>query len=547
LKIALAQTDLTIGAFEENTEAIAGLCENALEQGCELIVFPELAITGYPPRDLLERRDFIDGAQAALDTLVARIRGIGVLCGTITRNSTGIGKPLFNSAVLFEEGHILHMVHKQLLPSYDVFDEARYFRPGPSSEPADFHGRKIGITICEDIWNEPEFCPWCETYDTDPVDDLAKKGLDFLINISASPFSLNKPATRARIIRGLAARYGVPLLYCNSTGGQDCLVFDGGSFAAGPDGSVFAQAADFSRDLVMLDVEALTGDVKHVSSCPEEQVCRALVMSLRDYTRRCGISRVALGLSGGIDSSLTACLSVEALGSENVLGVLMPSAYTSDESLEDARSLASNLGIKTATLPITPMFDAYVQVLETVFEGRPMDVTEENIQARIRGALLMAISNKLGHMVLSTGNKSELAVGYCTLYGDMSGGYALISDVPKTMVYRLSRFINRKKELIPERVFEKPPSAELRPGQKDEDDLPPYDVLDPILELYLEKRFTPGEIVAEGFDEQVVAKVIRMVDANEYKRVQAPLGPKVTAKAFSCGRRYPVAHGFRSV
>lgn len=547
MKIALAQIDPVVGAFDENVEVMVGLCKSARNRGCSLIVFPELSITGYPPRDLLERKDFVGGGLAAFGRLVSEVKGIGVLCGTITRNISEVGKSLFNSAALFEDGRVLHLVHKQLLPSYDVFDETRYFKPGPPSEPVDFRGLKLGITVCEDIWNEPEFCPFCETYESDPVDDLAGKGATFFINISASPFTLGKPDTRARIIRGLAVKYQSPFLYCNATGGQDCLVFDGGSFAVRPDGEVFALAGDFCRDLLIADVENFTGDLKKVSGSPEEQICKALVLALRDYTLRCGITKVTLGLSGGIDSSLTACLAAEALGRENVLGVLMPSAYTSTDSMEDALALASSLEIETVTLPITRIFDSYLRVLENVFAGLPVDVAEENIQARIRGNLLMAVSNKLGYMVLSTGNKSELAVGYCTLYGDMSGGYALISDVPKTLVYRISRFINRDRVLIPERVFEKPPSAELRPGQKDEDDLPPYEVLDPVLELYLEKRCTPREIVANGYVEDVVKKIVRMVDANEYKRVQAPLGPKVTVKAFSCGRRYPVAHRFKSV
>ncbi len=547
MKIALAQTDPVIGAFEENVEAMTALCSRAEEAGCQLIVFPELSITGYPPRDLLERRDFIQGALNALDLFMERVQGIGVLCGNITRNSSNVGKPLFNSAILFENGRLLHTVHKQLLPSYDVFDETRYFKPGPASEPYDFHGLSLGITICEDIWNEPAFCPSCETYETDPVDVLAHKGADLFINISSSPFSLGKPETRAGIIRGLARKYERPFLYCNSVGGQDCLVFDGRSFGVGPDGEIFIQAGDFCQDFVVADLESLSGERKDISLRDEEQIYKALVLALRDYTQKCGIGKVTLGLSGGIDSSLTACLAVEAMGRENVLGVLMPSAYTSVESLEDARALASNLHIDTVTLPISRIFDSYLQTLEKLFSGLPMDVTEENIQARIRGNLLMAISNKLGHMVLSTGNKSELAVGYCTLYGDMSGGYALISDVPKTLVYKVSRFANRGRTLIPERVFKKPPSAELRPGQKDEDDLPPYELLDPILELYLEKRFTLQEIVDEGYPAEMVRKIISMVDANEYKRIQAPLGPKVTAKAFSCGRRYPVAQRFKAV
>ncbi len=547
MKIALAQINPTIGAFEETRQMICEHCQRARGKGCELVIFPELAITGYPPRDLLERPDFIKQAARSLSILVNEIRGIGVLVGTVTENRSGVGKPLYNSAVLFEDGNLLATFHKQLLPTYDVFDEARYFRPGPVSEPVYFHGKRLGVTICEDIWNEPALCPHCESYDRDPVEDLFKKGADVLINISSSPFSLGKLELRQNILSGIADRYNAPVIYCNSVGGQDCLVFDGASLCMAPGEKIISRAGQFCEDQVMVDLDAQTGEVRQGPVCHEEQVVSALVLALKDYTRRCSIKKVTLGLSGGIDSSLTAVLAVKAMGKENVLGVLMPSAYTSRESLEDAKALAKNLGIKTVTLSIVPVFDAYLEVLSTVFEGLPMDVTEENIQARIRGNLLMAISNKLGHMVLSTGNKSELAVGYCTLYGDMSGGYALISDLPKTLVYKVARFVNEKEAFIPERVFEKPPSAELRPGQTDQDDLPPYEVLDPILEYYMEQRLSPLEIVEMGFDKETVKRVISMVDKNEYKRLQAPLGPKITVKAFCCGRRYPVAHAYRPI
>ncbi len=547
MKIALAQINPTIGAFDDTCAKIEALCHEARGKGCHLIIFPELAITGYPPKDLLERPDFVEKAQEALESLVARVKGIAVLVGTVTRNETNVGKPLYNSAVLFENGKVLSIVHKQLLPTYDVFDEARYFRPGPPSIPVDFHGYRLGITICEDIWNEPAFCPHCETYDRDPVDDLCKKGADLIINISSSPFSLGKLEVREAILFGLSEKYRVPLIYCNSVGGQDCLVFDGASLCIGPDKDIIARAHQFEEDLVVCNLEDARGDVRPLPSCQEEQVASALVLALKDYTRRCGIKKVTLGLSGGIDSSLVAVLAVRALGAQNVLGVLMPSPYTSRESLEDAAGLADNLGIETRILPIDQIFGAYLDVLSDVFQGLPMNVAEENIQARIRGNLLMAISNKLGYMVLSTGNKSELAVGYCTLYGDMSGGYALISDLPKTLVYKVARFLNEQKKTIPERVFEKPPSAELRPDQKDQDDLPPYEVLDPILELYLEQKLSPRQIVERGYDEEIVRKIVQMVDRNEYKRLQAPLGPKITVKAFCCGRRYPVAHGYRPI
>ncbi len=545
MKIALAQTNHTIGAFEENLENIARVSQKALGKGARLVIFPELALAGYPPKDLLERPDFVKKANIALERLCEKRLNIAILLGTITENTTGIGKPLFNSAVLIDNGRIVSTIHKQLLPTYDVFDEARYFKEGDIQDPVTLEDLKIGITICEDIWNEPGLCPKCESYERDPVKELVKKGVDLLVNISSSPFCIGKLELRKNILKALSIQYNIPFLYCNSVGGQDCLVFDGASFCMSQDGQVVCQAHPFEEDLVIYDTYTKRGEIHSVYSCDEEAVSMALVLALRDYTRRCGIKKVTLGLSGGIDSSLTACLAVDALGRKNVLGVLMPSPYTSKESIEDALELARNLNIETVTLPITEIFESYMKTLNGIFSGLPMNVTEENIQARIRGNLLMAISNKLGHMVLSTGNKSEFAVGYCTLYGDMSGGYALISDVPKQLVYRVSRFINRKHQVIPERVFEKPPSAELRPNQKDQDDLPPYEILDPILELYLEERLSVDEICKRGFDEETVKRIVRMVDRNEYKRIQAPLGPKITSKAFCCGRRYPVAHGYR--
>ena len=545
LKIALAQINPTIGAFEQIRQAIKHECLTAKGRGCDLIVFPELCITGYPPKDLLERSDFVEEAEKSLAILVEEIDGIGVLVGTVTKNRSGVGKPLYNSAVLFENGKIIATVHKQLLPTYDVFDEARYFRPGPKADPVSFRGASLGITICEDIWNEPTLCPHCETYDRDPVGDLCQKGAQLIINISSSPFSIGKVEVREKILSGIAEKYNVPTIYCNSVGGQDCLVFDGASVCFLPNKQCIARAYQFKSDLVFADLKTQKGTLRPTAASEEEQIASALILALRDYTRRCSIKKVTLGLSGGIDSSLTALLATLALGPDNVLGVLMPSAYTSKESIEDAKALADNLGIPTVTLSIVPVFQAYLDVLSDIFEGLPMNVAEENIQARIRGNLLMAISNKLGHMVLSTGNKSELAVGYCTLYGDMSGGYALISDLPKTMVYKVADFLNKQYFCIPKRVFEKPPSAELRPDQTDQDDLPPYEVLDPILELYMEQKLSPSQIVQHGFDKETVKRIVSLVDRNEYKRLQAPLGPKITMKAFCCGRRYPVAHGYR--
>ncbi len=552
MQIAIAQINPAIGDFEGNIALISARAEEARSRGCELVVFPEMAICGYPPRDLLERNDFVKACFEAEKKLLSSVTGIGVLCGTITPAvGDGGGARLYNSALLFRDGVEVGRVHKRLLPVYDVFDETRYFVPGGHSAPVEFNGHRLGITVCEDMWSGTEECAALPFYSEDPVAELAGQGVDFMLNISASPFTLGKAEARICVLQQHANRLGLPFLYCNAVGGQDSLIFDGSSLAVDKRGNVACRANSFREDLVVLEVNLPEGKVssEDIRSWPEERaeaVCSALELGLRDYTRRCGIHSVTLGLSGGIDSALTAAVACRALGPEKVLGVIMPSPYTSEESIEDAEALAENLHIKCITLPIGNIFSSYLNVLAPVFEGRPPNVAEENIQARIRGNLLMAISNKLGHMVLSTGNKSELAVGYCTLYGDMSGGYALISDLPKTLVYEVARWLNSTEEIIPARVLTKPPSAELRPGQTDQDDLPPYEVIDPILEFYLEKSYSPYEIVMRGFDRDTVLKITTMVDRNEYKRKQAPPGPKVTSKAFGIGRRYPIAHRFRS-
>lgn len=550
MQIALAQIDSTIGAFEENCARILSACKQAAARGADLVVFPELALTGYPPKDLLERPDFVEAAARALEGLKARIHEVAgdtaCLLGTIRPSRSGAGKPLHNSAVLLQSGRILAEVHKRLLPTYDVFDEARYFAPGDRSEPVAFKSLRLGITICEDAWNEAQGCSWCEHYQADPVADLAAAGADVIINISASPFIVGKRELRRRLFSAQAARFKLPFLFCNSVGGQDCLVFDGASMAISPEGRLFSSVAQFREETCFAELPQCRGKLAAWDEEDEAQILAALELALKDYMAKCGIGSVTLGLSGGIDSALTAAIAARALGPDKVLGVLMPSAYTSRESIEDAEALAAALEIETVTLPITDIFASYMDTLSELFEGRAVDVTEENIQARIRGNLLMAISNKFGHMVLSTGNKSELAVGYCTLYGDMTGGYALISDLPKTMVYRVARHLNSLRPVIPERIFIKPPSAELRPGQTDQDDLPPYEVLDPILELYLEQRMSARQIVERGFSKEDVRRVISLVERNEYKRFQAAPGPKITSKAFCCGRRYPIAQGFCS-
>ncbi len=547
MKIAIAQFDSAIGSFDANIDKMVHFASDAADRGCRLVVFPELAVCGYPPKDFLEHREFVEGNLKALERLIESVKGIAVLCGYVEPNKHETGKPNYNTAILFENGSILAKVYKRLLPAYDIFDETRYFEPGDDFTPVEFHGKRLGIAICEDIWNDNEFMSR-SPYEIDPVRELANNGTDIFITISASPFDMGKIELRYRMLKHLSSKYNRPFLYANVVGGQDSIVFDGHSLAYDQNGTLMARAKAFEEDLIVIDLDAGKGDIHPVPQSREETLVNALVLALKDYMARCGFRSVVLGLSGGIDSSVTAAIAVRALGAENVLGVIMPSPYTSAESIEDAEALARNLGIQTLTIPITDVFHSYLKTLEPVFSGLGPDVTEENLQARIRGNILMALSNKFGHMVLSTGNKSELAVGYCTLYGDLTGGYALLSDVFKTEVYSVARFLNKTNKtgiLIPERVLEKAPSAELRPGQRDQDDLPPYDILDQILEGYLEGRMAPYRFVKRGFDRDVVAKVIQMVDRNEYKRLQAPIGPKVTTKAFGYGRRYPVAHGFR--
>jgi NAD+ synthetase len=563
VKIALIQINPLIGDFNYNGGRIEHWAGLARDKGCDLAIFPELALCGYPPQDLLERPSFIADHDAAFSRLVANISGIGVLCGQLEFHTDGIGKPLHNSATLFEDGNILFTARKRLLPSYDVFDETRYFEPGGSSEPFEYKGLSLGITVCEDIWNDKGSFPQ-QLYAVDPVGELlnnlrsAGKHIDLLINISASPFHIGKEAVKQDIFTEVCRSNKLPLIYVNQVGGQDSLLFDGWSMAMDREGRTAAQAARFAEDMVTLETDSWQGDIhekpsKVISVADNEagSVFQALVMGVRDYARKCGFSKGILGLSGGIDSAVTCAIACKALGPENVMGVAMPSPYSSRESVEDAEQLAKNLGCNYAAIPITDAFSTLKDSLQPVFEqeagmaGSRPDVTEQNIQARIRGNLLMAISNKHGSLLLSTGNKSEMAVGYCTLYGDMSGGLAVIADVPKMLVYKLAGFINHDQELIPASCISKPPSAELAPDQLDQDDLPPYEVLDPILRAYLEENKSIDEIVAKGFEKQVVEDIIRRIKTNEYKRKQAPLGLKVTSKAFGYGRRYPTAQNYR--
>lgn len=546
MRIALAQTNPTIGDFGRNMAKMKDVINRIRSANCDLVVFPELAVMGYPPKDLLEKAGFIENNLQVIKGLVKDSKGIGVICGFVDRNTSSVGKHLYNSAILFYNSHILLKVHKRLLPYYDVFDETRYFEPGPPTSSIVYNGEHMGLTICEDIWNDKDFFER-RLYPADPVEELVKDGAGILVNISASPYHIGKRNLRWEILKNIATKYKVLVIFVNQVGGNDDLLFDGNSLAINPDGHVVAMAREFEEDLVFFDTETQKGEIHPVTQTDSESILKALVMGTRDYVTKCGFKKVVVGLSGGVDSSLVAYIATEALGNENVLGVAMPSPYTSKESIEDAFKLSKNLGISLEVVPISNIFQAYLKELSSAFKGRAEDVTEENIQARIRGNILMALSNKFGYLVLSTGNKSELATGYCTLYGDMSGGLAVISDVPKTMVYELARHVNREGEIIPQRVLEKPPSAELKPGQRDQDTLPPYEILDGILREYIEHSKGPSEIIREGYDPEIVREVIKKVERNEYKRKQAAPGLKVTTKAFGYGRRYPIAQGYRGL
>ena len=543
MKIALAQINTTIGDFAGNTEKILQFIALARQKACDLVIFPELAIPGYPPTDYIDKQDFVRSNLGKLDHIAKASEGIGIILGYLDVNHDPGGKPFYNGAALLNEGKIISRVFKTLLPSYDVFDENRYFQPGKSNQVSHFSEKRLGITICEDIWNDKAFSHE-HLYSDDPVELLVKQGLDFLINISGSPFYLGKKDLRVNILTNLARKYHIPVVYVNLVGGNDSLLFDGGSMVIDSQGNLRASAKEFEEDLITFDVETNQGDLHPSMSTDEDLIFKALCMGTRDYVSKCGFSHVALGLSGGIDSSLVACIAAQALGKENVLGVAMPSLYSSPASLEDAQLLAQRLGINFRSISISDIFQIYLKELEPSFAQYESDTTEENLQARIRGNLLMALANKFRALVLMTGNKSEMAVGYCTLYGDMCGALAVISDVPKTMVYNLARYLNRHEELIPARVITRPPSAELKPDQTDQDTLPPYDVLDDILTEYVEKNRSNADIIKKGHDPKIVQDIIRRIHLNEYKRKQAPPGLKVTTKAFGIGRRYPIAHRF---
>ena len=541
MKIALGQINPTVGDFKRNAAKIVQYAERAREAGASLAIFPELAICGYPPRDLVEKPSFVSRNEETARKIAEATRGIAVICGLVTPAQVETGKSVMNSAALLRDGRIDFLQSKMLLPTYDVFDESRYFAPAARQELLPFCGRKLALTVCEDAWNDKHF--WHKRlYSVDPVEQLLGKGGQALVNVSASPFHIGKREVRSKMLQTIATTYKVPVIFVNQVGGNDSLIFDGSSFVVRADGSVVAQAKSFEEDLVCFDPDTLQGDIHPQVEGVEGSAYAALVLGTRDYVRKCGFSKVIIGLSGGIDSALTAVIAVDALGPENVTGVSMPGPYSSRGSIDDARALASNLGIRFEMVRITETFDAYRKALKPVFAGREEDVTEENLQARIRGSILMALSNKFGALVLSTGNKSELGVGYCTLYGDMVGGLAVISDVPKTMVYRLAEHVNAQRPVIPRSTLEKPPSAELRPDQTDQDTLPPYEVLDTIVEDYVESYKTPEQIAeAHGYDLALVRAVIRMVERSEYKRQQAAPGLKITEKAFGVGRRFPIA------
>ena len=545
MKIALAQINTTVGDFAGNEAKILSAYRRGVEAGVEMVVCPELATTGYPPRDLLFKSGFIKGNLALLDRLAAAAGKTGLLVGYVGENATRPGRESTNSVALLHKGKVLTTRVKTLLPTYDVFDEDRYFEPAKENVPVEFNGQKIGLTICEDVWNDEDF--WRDRrYRRNPAVELVEAGAKVIFNVSASPWHLGKNQTRFDMLHRLVVKTRAPLIYCNLVGGNDELVFDGCSLGFNGAGELVARGALFAEDFVAVDADAEQA-IAPDTTVDEEKVFKALVLGLRDYIHKCGFKSVVLGLSGGIDSALTACLAVAALGAEQVRGVSLPSQFSSQGSLDDARAIAERLGIRYDVISIQPPFQAVRGQLEAVFAGRPEDSTEENIQARLRGVTLMALSNKFGSLLLTTGNKSELAVGYCTLYGDMCGGLAVISDVPKTMIYRLARWINRDKEIIPAASITKPPSAELRPNQTDQDSLPPYDVLDAILEAYVVQGKSAAEIIADGFEEATVKRVVRLIDVNEYKRRQAAPGLKVTSKAFGVGRRIPIAQNYREV
>src|ERR1700758_593435 len=541
MQVGFAQINTTVGALKQNFDKIFEAYAKAVSAGAELVLTPELALTGYPPQDLVFKSRFVPETWEGINNLHRRVGRVPLLVGYVDFNPSPTGQPFVNACAILQQGQPIRKVFKTRLPTYDVFDEARYFEPATHQEPFELAGRRVGITICEDIWTE-KFLKR-ELYHQDPVADLVAQGADVIVNLSSSPFHVGKAALRIEMVSELASKFKVPFFYCNAIGGNDELIFDGNSFVIDANGQTVATLAAFEEEVVVRNADQPGNRLVEQSS--EEEIYRALVLGVRDYFLKCGFKTAVLGLSGGIDSAVTAVIAAEALGRENVTAVSMPSQYSSQGSLDDAAALADNLGIQRHVLPIKEPFEILKGQFKEVFAGKREDTTEENMQSRLRGLTLMALSNKFGHLLLTTGNKSELSVGYCTIYGDMCGGLAVISDVPKTMVYRLAKWINREREIIPVSSITKPPSAELRPNQTDQDSLPPYDVLDAILDAYVVKGKTLSEIVAAGFDESTVKRVVRLIDFNEYKRRQAAPGLKVTSKAFGVGRRIPIAQKYQ--
>jgi NAD+ synthetase len=544
MKIALVQINAVVGDFPGNAKRILAGYREALEKGAELVVTPELSLVGYPPRDLVFKSQFVPRCLQALDYLKGEVGEVPLLVGFVDRSAKRPGRAFRNSVAWLEEGEIRHRIHKTLLPTYDVFDEWRYFEPNEECSVIDFKGRKVGVTVCEDIWTE-DFL-YRPLYEREPVRELKEQGAEVIVNLSASPFALNKPVARRDLFAAVAKDAGVPLVYCNAVGGQDQLIFDGHSAVVNGEGEVMASLSGFREEVAVVDVGTRQEGVIWPELDENAQLFEALVLGLRDYATKCGFRKACLGLSGGIDSAVTAALAAEALGAENVRGLTMPSSFSSEGSVNDSFKLAQNLGMTCEEVPIGKVFAAVKEAMAGPFAGAKADVTEENMQARIRGLFLMSLSNKTGSLLLTTGNKSELAVGYCTMYGDMCGGLAAISDLPKTQVYDLARWMNREREIIPWNTIEKPPSAELAPDQKDQDSLPPYEVLDGILELYVEQQMSASDIIeCHDFEESIVRWVQRRVDLNEWKRHQAAPGLRVTSKAFGVGRRMPIVQNFQ--
>lgn len=541
MKIALGQINPTVGDFAGNAAKIVEFSRRAQAHGAGLILFPELSVCGYPPRDLVERSSFVAHNRESVERIAAETAGIAVICGLVTPADSETGKTVMNSAALLMDGKVAFIQSKMLLPTYDVFDEMRNFAPAKSQQLFPFCGNRMALTICEDAWNDKQF--WSRRlYTVDPVEALIQAGGNFVLNISASPFWIGKRELRRDMLASIARQHKVPVVLVNQVGGNDSLVFDGSSLVLNREGNVIAQGKSFEEDLVFFDSQTLAGEMHEQIPGDEASAYSALVLGTRDYMHKCGFRKAIIGLSGGIDSALTAVIATDAVGPENVIGVGMPGPYSSPGSIDDARSLAKNLGIRFELISINPAYEAYREMLKEVFSGQREDVTEENLQSRARGMLLMALSNKFGAIVLSTGNKSELGVGYCTLYGDMAGGLAVISDVPKTLVYRLSEYVNSRRPVIPQDTLEKPPSAELRANQKDSDSLPPYEVLDAVLEDYVEDSHSIEQIASDRkIDVDTVRRVVRMIDRTEYKRQQAAPGIKISPKAFGYGRRFPIA------